>query len=220
MWIVKLALDRPYTFVVVSLLIIILSVVAIVQTPVDVFPNINIPVVGVIVNYGGLSPEDMQDRLANVLERFFTTTVSDIEHMEAQNYHGISVIKVFFQPGTEVSAGMAQISASAGSALRSMPPGAGAPFMISYSAADVPVLQLGISSKTLSEQQLGDLTSNFLRTQLATGGVRRKEPAHHGGPRSAEIAATIDFGCRSGERRQRAESGRTAGDDEDRHARI
>ena len=100
MWIVRLALDRPYTFVVLSLLIVILSGVAILQTPTDIFPNINIPVVGVVLQYTGLSPQDMQDRLANVLERGLTTVVSDIEHMEAQAYHGVSVIKVFFQPGS------------------------------------------------------------------------------------------------------------------------
>jgi len=168
MWIVRLALNRPYTFVVLSLLIVILSAVAIVTTPVDIFPNINIPVVGVIVNYGGLSPQDMEDRLANVLQRSFTTTVNDIEHMEAQSYHGVSIIKVFFQPGADVFAGMAQISASSASAVRGMPPGTVPPFMIAFSAADVPILQLGLSSKTLSEQQLSDIASNFLRTQLAT----------------------------------------------------
>src|ERR1700733_4691381 len=168
MWIVRLALNRPYTFVVLSLLIVILSGVAIVQTPVDIFPDIDIPVVGVIMNYGGLSPQDMQDRLATVLERNLTTTVNDIEHMEAQSYHGISVIKVFFQPGADVFAGMAQISASSQSAVRGMPPGTVPPFIIAFSAADVPILQLGLSSKTLSEQQLQDIAQNFLRTQLAT----------------------------------------------------
>ena len=168
MWIVRLALNRPYTFVVLSLLIVILSGVAIVQTPVDIFPDINIPVVGVILNYSGLSPQDMQDRLGTVLERNLTTTVNDIEHMEAQSYHGISVIKVFFQPNSDVFAGMAQISASTSSAVRGMPPGTIPPFMIAYSAADVPILQIGLSSKTLSEQQLQDLASNFLRTRLAT----------------------------------------------------
>src|SRR5580704_10250131 len=168
MWIVRLALNRPYTFVVLSLLIVILSGVAIVQTPVDIFPDINIPVVGVIMNYSGLNPQDMQNRLANVLQRGFTITVNDIEHMEAQSYHGISVVKIFFQPGSDVFAGMAQISSSSQSAVRGMPPGTVPPFMIAYSAADVPILQIGLSSKTLSEQQLQDLASNFLRTQLAT----------------------------------------------------
>jgi multidrug efflux pump subunit AcrB len=168
MWIVRLALNRPYTFVVLSLLIVILSGVAVMRTPVDIFPDINIPVVGVLLNYSGLAPQDMQDRLATVLERNLTTTVNDIEHMEAQSYHGLSIIKVFFQPGTDPFAGMAQISASSQSAVRNMPPGTVPPFMIAYSAADVPILQLGLSSKTLSELQLQDLASNFLRTQLAT----------------------------------------------------
>src|SRR5579862_4049252 len=180
MWIVRLALNRPYTFVVLSLLIVILSGVAIVRTSVDIFPDINIPVVGVIMGYSGLSPQDMQDRLTTILERNLTTTVGDIEHMESQSYHGVSIIKVFFQPGADVFAGMAQISASSASAVRGMPPGTVPPFMIAYSAADVPILQLGLSSKTLSELQLQDIASNFLRTQLAT--VKGAElPAAYGG---------------------------------------
>ncbi len=201
MWIVRLALNRPYTFVVLSLLIVILSGVAIVQTPVDIFPDINIPVVGVVLNYNGLSPQDMQDRLATVLERNLTTTVSDIEHMEAQSYHGISVIKVFFQPNSDVFAGMAQISSAASSAVRGMPPGTIPPYMLAYSAADVPILQIGLSSKTLSEQELQDLAANFLRTRLATvqgaelpGSVWREESSDHRGFGSAEASAKIDFG--------------------------
>src|SRR5579862_1076999 len=168
MWIVRLALNRPYTFVVLSLLIVILSGVAIVRTSVDIFPDINIPVVGVIMGYSGLSPQDMQDRLTTILERNLTTTVGDIEHMEAQSYHGISVIKVFFQPGSDAFAGMAQIASASQAAIRNMPPGTVPPLTIAYSAADVPILQLGLSSKTLSELQLQDIASNFLRTQLAT----------------------------------------------------
>jgi multidrug efflux pump subunit AcrB len=168
MWIVRLALNRPYTFVVLSLLIVILSGVAIVQTPVDIFPDINIPVVGMIINYTGLSPQDMQDRLTTVLERNLTTTVNDIEHTESQSYHGIAVIKVFFQPGTDVFAGEAQLGTAAQTSLRGMPPGTIPPNMIAYSAADVPIVQIGLSSKSLSEQQLQDISTNFLRTQLAT----------------------------------------------------
>jgi multidrug efflux pump subunit AcrB len=180
MWLVRLALDRPYTFVVLSLLIVILSGVAIYQTPTDIFPAINIPVVGVVLQYTGLSPQDMQDRLASNLERTLTTVVSDIEHMEAQSYRGVSVIKIFFQPGTDVYGGMAQISASTQGAIRFMPPGATPPFMISYSAADVPVLQVGMSSKTLSEQQVFDLAINFLRIRLAN--IEGAElPAPYGG---------------------------------------
>ncbi len=180
MWIVRLALDRPYTFVVLSLLILILSGVAIYQTPTDIFPAINIPVVGAVLNYTGLSPQDMQDRLASGLERGLTTVVSDIEHMEAQSYHGVSVIKVFFQPGADVYGGMAQMASFSQAAVRQMPPGTTAPFMIAYSAADVPILQVGMSSKTLSEQEVFDLATNFLRIGLAN--IEGAElPAPYGG---------------------------------------
>ncbi len=180
MWIVRLALNRPYTFVVLSLLIMILSGVAIYQTPTDIFPNINIPVVGIVLQYTGLPPQDMQDRLASGLQRGLTTVVSNIEHMESQSYHGTAVVKVFFQPGSDVFAGMAQISALSQAAVRGMPPGTVPPFMIAYSAADVPVLQIGLSSKTLSEQQINDLAGNFLRTRLAN--IEGAElPAAYGG---------------------------------------
>ena len=165
----------------------------------------------------------MQDRLATVLERNLTTTVNDIEHMEAQSYHGISVIKVFFQPNSDVFAGMAQISASTASAVRGMPPGTVPPYMLAYSAADVPILQIGLSSKTLSEQQLQDLASNFLRTRLATvqgaelpGRLWRQEPPHHRRSGSAKASAKIDFRRRSRERGQRAKPGRAPGHGEDR----
>src|SRR5579862_8339686 len=151
MWIVQLALRRPYTFVVLSLLIVILSGVVIAQAPVDIFPDINIPVVGIILNYGGLSPQDMQDRLGTNLERNITQVVDDVEHIEAQSYHGVCVIKVFFQPSADVFGGMAQISSAANAAVRNMPPGTVPPLMLAYSAADVPVLQIGLSSKSLSE---------------------------------------------------------------------
>jgi multidrug efflux pump subunit AcrB len=213
----RLALNRPYTFVVLSLLIVILSGVAIVQTPVDIFPDINIPVVGVIMNYSGLAPQDMQDRLANVLQR---------NHNDGQRYraHGGAELprrfghQDFLQPNSDVFAGMAQISASTSSAVRGMPPGTIPPFMIAYSAADVPILQIGLSSKTLSEQQLQDLASNFLRTRLATiqgaelpGRLWREEPAHYRGSGSAKTSAKVDLGRRSRERGQRAEPGGAAG---------
>ena len=181
MWIVRLALDRPYTFVVLSLLIFILAGVAIVQTPVDIFPSINIPVVAVIPNYTGLSPLDVENRLASGLERALTQTVDNIEHMEAQSYHGQAVIKMFFQPGTNIASAMAQVTSQAQVSLRGMPPGTQPPFMITYSAADVPILQIGLSSKTLSIQEMQDLGSNFLRTRLAS--IEGAEfPAPYGGP--------------------------------------
>lgn len=168
MWIVRVALNRPYTFIVVSLLILILSGVAIVQTPVDIFPAINIPVVGVVIQYTGLSPQDMQDRLTSVMERGMTNNVDNIEHMEAQSYHGIAVIKVFLQPKADPFAAIAEISSVAAGSVRGMPAGTTPPFMLAYSAADVPILQIGLSSKSLSEQQLTDLGVNFLRPRLIT----------------------------------------------------
>jgi multidrug efflux pump subunit AcrB len=180
MWIVRVALNRPYTFIVVSLLILILSGVAIVQTPVDIFPAINIPVVGVVLNYTGLSPQDMQDRLTSVMERGMTNNVDNIEHMEAQSYHGIAVIKVFLQPKADTFAAIAEISSVAAGSVRGMPPGTTPPFMLAYSAADVPILQIGLSSQSLSEQQLTDLGVNFLRPRLIT--IEGAElPAPYGG---------------------------------------
>jgi multidrug efflux pump subunit AcrB len=190
MWIVRLALDRPYTFVVLSLLILILSGVAIYQTPTDIFPSINIPVVGAVLQYTGLSPQDMQDRLASGLERGLTTVVGNIEHMEAQSYHGVSVIKVFFQPGSDVYGGMAQMAAFSQAAIRGMPPGATPPFMIAYSAADVPVLQVGLSSKTLSEQEVFDLATNFMRIRL-TNIEGAELPAPYGG-KSRLVSVDLD----------------------------
>jgi multidrug efflux pump subunit AcrB len=168
MWIVRLALSRPYTFVVASMLIIILSVVAIQQTPVDIFPNINIPVVSVIWNYTSLTPQDMADRITGNSERIATTTVNDIQHIESTTLNGIAIIKLFFQPGTKIEAAVAQVTSAAQVILRQAPPGTTPPLVIAYSASSVPILQLGLGSATLSEQQLFDLGVNFLRTQLIT----------------------------------------------------
>ncbi|MGA8074911.1 MAG: efflux RND transporter permease subunit [Candidatus Acidiferrales bacterium] len=168
MWIVRLALSRPYTFVVASMLIIILSVVAIQQTPVDIFPNINIPVVSVIWNYSGLAPQDMADRLTGNSERIATTTVNDIQHIESTTLNGIAIVKLFFQPNTKIEAAVAQVTSAAQVILRQAPPGTTPPLVIAYSASSVPILQLGLGSATLSEQQLFDIGVNFLRTQLIT----------------------------------------------------
>jgi multidrug efflux pump subunit AcrB len=180
MWIVRVALNRPYTFIVVSVLILILSGVAIVQTPVDIFPSIDIPVIGIVLNYTGLSPQDMQDRLTSVMQRSMTNTVTDVDHYEAQSYHGISVIKVFLQPKANLYGDIAEVSSAGSGAIRGMPPGATPPFLVPYDAADVPILQIGLSSKSLSEQQLTDVGVNFLRTQLTTiPGIEL--PAPYGG---------------------------------------
>jgi CzcA family heavy metal efflux pump len=168
MWIVALALRRPYTFVVMALVIIILTPITILRTPTDIFPDINIPVVSVVWFYSGLSPLDMADRIVANSERGITTTVNDIEHMESQSVYGLGVIKVFFRPGTNVQGAVAQITAIAQTTVRSLPPGTTPPLIISYSASTTPIIQLGLSSNTLPEQQLFDLGQNFLRNYLAT----------------------------------------------------
>jgi multidrug efflux pump subunit AcrB len=168
MWIVRLALRRPYTFVVVSILIVILGGLAIVRTPTDIFPNINIPVISIIWNYNGLVPEDMSDRIVSVTERALTTTVDNIEHIESQSLYGIAVVKVFLQPTANIQQGIAQITAISQTQLRQLPAGTTPPLVISYSASSVPVLQLALSGNGLSEQQLNDYGLNFIRTQLIT----------------------------------------------------
>ncbi len=168
MWIVRLALRRPYTFVVLSLLLFFLGPVVIERTPVDIFPNIDIPIVSVIWNYAGLSPQQLSDRITVQFERSLTTTVNDIEHTEAQTLSGVSVIKVYFHPNVNISQAVAQVTAIAQTALRGYPPGTTPPLIIQYSASSVPVLQLGLSGNGLTEQQLNDYGTNFIRTQLAT----------------------------------------------------
>ncbi len=168
MWIVRLALRRPYTFVVMSLLILILGTLAVYTTPIDIFPNIDIPVISVIYSYGGLSAEDISERLVVIYERGLTATVNDVEHIESQSLNGLGVIKIFFHPNVRIEMALAQVTAIAQSALRQDPPGTTPPFILSYNASSVPIIQLAISGKGLSEQQLNDLAANFLRTQLAT----------------------------------------------------
>src|SRR5579871_209494 len=168
MWIVALALRRPYTFVVMALVIIILTPITILRTPVDIFPNIDIPVVSVVWFYTGMWPEDITNRIVANSERGITTTVNDIEHMESQSVYGLGVIKVFFRPGTNVQGAIAQITAICQTTVRGLPPGTTPPLIISYSASTTPIIQLGLSSKTLPEQDLFDLGQNFLRNFLAT----------------------------------------------------
>ena len=168
MWIVKLALRRPYTFVVMTILILVMGAVAIFRTPTDIFPNINIPVVSIIWNYNGLVPKDMSDRIVSVTERNMTTIVDNIEHVESQSLYGIAVVKVFLQPNASLDRAIAQITASSQTQLRQLPAGTTPPLIIAYSASSVPVLQLALSGKGLSEQQLNDYGLNFIRTQLIT----------------------------------------------------
>jgi multidrug efflux pump subunit AcrB len=168
MWIVKLAIRRPYTFVVMALLIAVLGAASIVTMPVDIFPYIDIPVVSIVWSYAGLTPEEMEKRMVTIFERSMTTTVNDIEHIESQSYSGVSVTRVYFQPNVKVEMAMAQVTAICQTLLRIFPPGTTPPSIIKYDASSVPILQLGLGSKTLSEQQLFDLGLNFIRTQLAT----------------------------------------------------
>lgn len=168
MWIVLLALRRPYTFVVGAILVLILGVLTILRMPTDIFPNIDIPVISVIFNYTGMPAQDMERRMVTQFERILTTTVNDIEHIESQSINGIGVIKVSFQPGAKIEAATAQVTAVAQTAIRQMPPGSQPPLIIRYSASNVPIVQLSIGSNSIPEQQLFDLTVNFLRTQLIT----------------------------------------------------
>jgi len=168
MWIVRLALRRPYTFVVMSMVIVILGVLAVVRMPTDIFPEINIPVVSVIWSYGGISPEEMAEVVTTRCERSFTTSVNDIEHMESQSLPGLAIIKLFFHPNAKVEAAVAQLAAASQSVLHSLPSGMTPPSVIRYNASSVPILQMSISSDTMSEQSLYDYGYNFIRTQLAT----------------------------------------------------
>jgi multidrug efflux pump subunit AcrB len=168
MWIVRLALRRPYTFVVMAILILVMGLIAVFRTPTDIFPNINIPVVSIIWNYNGLVPKDMSDRIVSITERNLTTVVDNIQHVESQSLYGIAVVKVFLQPNASLDRAIAQITASSQTQLKQLPAGTTPPLVIAYSASSVPVLQLALSGKGLSEQQLNDYGLNFIRTQLIT----------------------------------------------------
>src|ERR1700733_1730333 len=168
MWIVRLALRRPYTFIVASILILILGVVSIVRTPVDIFPNIDIPVITVVWQYTGLSPDEMSNRVVFNFERSLTTTVNNIEHIESQSLAGVGLVKVFFQPHTDMGFAVAQVTGISKSTVRNLPPGNTPPFIVEYSASSVPILQLGLSAPGLNEQQLADMGQNFIRTALIT----------------------------------------------------
>jgi multidrug efflux pump subunit AcrB len=168
MWIVHLALRRPYTFVCVAILMLAFGVMSSLRMPVDIFPAINIPVVSVIWNYGGLSPRDMEQRIVSPSERAYSSTVNNVEHIESESLNGTALIKVYFQPNADIATGVSQITAVSQSVIRSMPPGITPPFIVRFNATDVPILELGISSPQRTEAQLNDLANNFIRTPLAT----------------------------------------------------
>jgi len=168
MWIVRLALQRPYTFIVMALVIILLTPIVLLRTPTDIFPEINIPVISLVWTYTGLEPQEMEQRITGNVERGIATLVNDVEHTESQSLNGIAVIKVYFQPNANIQTALAQTGAISQTFLRFLPPGTTPPLVIIYSASTVPVIQLGLTSDTLSEQQLFDYGNNFIRTQLAT----------------------------------------------------
>src|SRR5437016_1240959 len=168
MWIVRVALKRPYTFVVLAILILILGTLAIFRTTTDIFPIIDMPVVSIVWNYTVLSPTEMSNRIITLQERNLTTIVNDIEHIESQSLNGIAVIKVFFHPGVNISMAIAQIAGQSQTQLKQLPAGTTPPLIITYSASSVPILQMALSGPTLSEQQLNDLGLNFIRPQLTS----------------------------------------------------
>ncbi|HEY3628073.1 MAG TPA: efflux RND transporter permease subunit, partial [Terracidiphilus sp.] len=191
MWIVRLALRRPYTFVVFALLILIVGIFSIETMPTDIFPNIDIPIVTVVWGYAGLSAEQMAQRIVSNHERGMTTTVNDIEHIESQSLNGVAVIKVFFQPHVNVAQAVAQITSISQVMLRQLPPGTTPPFIIQYNASSVPILLLGLSGPGMSEQQLFDTGQNTIRTQLAT--VEGAQTPYPYGGKQRQIQVDIDL---------------------------
>ena len=174
MWIVNLALRRPYTFIVLALLLPLVGAVVLLGTPMrsgmptDIFPDIRIPVIAVTFQYAGLAPDEMAGRITGNIERFVTTIVNDVEHVESQTYPGVGVIKIFFQPGVDINLAMAQVTAYAQSNLRQMPAGTTPPLILKYSASSVPIIQLAMSSQKHTESQLFDFGNQIIRAQVAT----------------------------------------------------
>src|ERR1700675_4572043 len=168
MWIVRLALRRPYTFVVMALAIVLLTPVVLLRTPTDIFPNITIPVISLVWKYSGLEPQEMEQRITSNSERAVTTLVNDVEHIESQSLNGLSIVKIYFQPSANVQTALAQTTAIVQTILRNLPPGTTPPLVAIYSASTVPVIQISLTSDTLSEQTVFDYGNNFIRVQLAT----------------------------------------------------
>jgi multidrug efflux pump subunit AcrB len=191
MWIVRLALRRPYTFAVFALLLLIIGPLSILNTPVDIFPAINIPVVSIVWQYTGLSAVDMANRIITITERTLTTTVDNIDHLESQSLDGVGVVKVYFQPTVTVATAIAQITAVSQTQLRQLPQGTTPPLIITYTASSVPILQLGLSGQGLSEQQLNDFGLNFIRTQFAT--VEGAESPYPYGGKQRQVQVDLDL---------------------------
>ncbi|HEY1803030.1 MAG TPA: efflux RND transporter permease subunit [Terracidiphilus sp.] len=191
MWIVRLALRRPYTFVVFALLILILGVYSIESMPTDIFPNIDIPVITVVWNFTGLSADQIANRIVTNSERGMTTTVNDIDHIESQSLVGVGLIKIYFHPNVNIGEAVAEVTSISQVQLRSLPPGTTPPFIIQYNASSVPVLQLGLSGPGLNEQQLNDLATTTIRVQLAT--VEGAQTPYPYGGKQREIVVDLDL---------------------------
>ena len=174
MWIVEVALKRPYTFIVLALLLPLIGALTILGTPLrpgmatDIFPDIKIPIIAVTFQYAGMPPDEMSGRITAQIERYATTIVNDIEHVESTTYPGFSVIKLFFQPGVDINLAMSQVTAFGQLSLRNMPPGIQPPLILKYNAATVPIIQLALSSNKVTESQLFDFGNQVVRSQVAT----------------------------------------------------
>jgi CzcA family heavy metal efflux pump len=191
MWIVRVALNRPYTFVVLAILLLLVGPLVIARTPIDIFPNIDIPVVASIWKYSGMSAQELSQRITSNYERTLTTAVNDIEHIESQTLDGVSIVKVFFHPGAAIDLAVSQVTAVSQTVLRTAPPGTNPPFIEVYSASSVPVLQLGLSGAGLSEQELNDLATNVLRNELAT--VQGASIPYPYGGKQRQVQVDLDF---------------------------
>jgi len=187
MWLVHLALRRPYTFVCFSIMVLIFGVVAIESMPIDIFPAINIPVVSVLWSYGGLSPREMEARVVTLAERVYSSYTNDVEHIESQSLSGLSIIKVYFQPDADLAAGMAQLAAASQAVTHNMPPGISPPFMLRFNATDVPILQLSVGSPQRTIAELNDYATNFIRIPLATVHGATVPPAYGGVPLNVNV---------------------------------
>ncbi|VVC82612.1 efflux RND transporter permease subunit [Sideroxydans sp. CL21] len=190
LWIVRIALSRPYTFIVLALLILILGPLVYVNMRTDIFPDIKVPVVSAVWAYNGLPPEDMSDRIVTYYERQLSTAVNDIEHIESQSLPGVAVVKIFFQPDVNINAAVSQVTALSQTVLKRLPPGITPPLILSYNASSVPVLQLALSSDTLLDNQLFDLANNFIRPILAQ--VRAAIPSPYGG-KNRQVQVDLDM---------------------------
>jgi multidrug efflux pump subunit AcrB len=185
--IVRIALSRPYTFVVMAILILIFGAMSAIRTPTDIFPNIGIPVISVVWSYTGLPPDDMSGRVLSNYERSLSTTVNDIEHIESTSLPGLGIVKVYFQPNVDISAAQAQVTSISQTVLKQMPPGVTPPIILVYNASSVPIIQLALSSDSLSQTQLNDLAQNFIRPQLTTVAGAQLPYPYGGSTRQVQI---------------------------------